>query len=135
MLPASSKKGGQAVAMAPDVCKTPAAPSPLPIPYPNMGMVNGTDGAIDKVLMENKETVVESSKIPSSKLDEPGTLGGIISGVNRGQITFKKYSSKVFAKGKKIVHLTSMTAHNGSNPNVPIGAQVAPSQTKVLVAL
>jgi hypothetical protein len=134
MLPAASKKGGQAFAF-PDVCKTPAAPSPLPIPYPNMAMLNGTDKAIDTVLMENKETVVESSKVPSSKLDELGSLGGLVSGVNRDQVTFKKYSSKVYAKGKKIVHHTAVTAHNGSNANMPAGCHVAPSQTKVFVAL
>jgi hypothetical protein len=134
MLPAASKKGGQAFAF-PDVCKTPAAPSPLPIPYPNMAMLNGTDKAIDTVLMENKETVVESSKVPSSKLDELGSLGGLVSGVNRDQVTFKKYSSKVYAKGKKIVHHTAVTSHNGSNANMPAGCHVAPSQTKVFVAL
>jgi hypothetical protein len=133
MLPASSKKGGQCFAF-PDVCKTPAAPSPIPIPYPNIGMVADTDGAIDVVLMENKETVVETSKIPSSKGDEAGTVGGVVSGVNRNQITYKKYSSKVFAKGKKVVHATAMTAHNGSSANMPAGCQVAPSQTKILVA-
>ena len=33
-----------------------------------------------------------------------------------------------------MVHLTSMTGHNGTNANVPAGVQVAPSQTKVIVA-
>src|SRR5690349_2350879 len=103
MLPAATKKGGEAFAI-PDTCMTPAAPSPLPVAYPNWGMLNQTDKVIDKVLVENKETVVESSKIPISTGDEPGTLGGIISGVNMGQVTFKKYSSKVYAKGKKVVH-------------------------------
>lgn len=134
MLPASSKKGGQAFAF-PNVCKTPAAPSPLPLPYPSIGMVNGTDKTIDNVLMENKETVVESSEIPSSKGDEPGTLKGVVSSTQGSKVKFKKYSSKVFAKGKKVVYVTAMTAHNGSNANMPAGAQVAPSQSRVLVAL
>ena len=134
MLPASSKKGGQAFAF-PDVCKTPAAPSPLPLPYPNIGMLSGTDKAIDVVLMENKETVVESSKIPSSKGDELGSLKGMVSSTCRDQIQFKKYSSKIYAKGKKIVHHTAITAHNGSNANMPAGCHVAPSQTKIIVAL
>jgi hypothetical protein len=131
---ASSKKGGQCLA-APDVCKTPAAPSPLPLPYPNIGTLSGTDKAIDKVMLEKKSTVVESSKIPSSKGDEPGTLKGVKSNTNRGEVQFKKYSSKVFAKGKKIVFHTAVTAHNGSNANMPAGCHVKPSQTKVKVAM
>ena len=39
------------------------------------------------------------------------------------------------AKGKKIVYHTAMSAHNGSNANMPAGAHVAPSQVKVLVAV
>ena len=134
MLPASSKKGGMAFAF-PDICITPAAPSPLPMPYASIGMVADSDKAIDTVLMENKETVVESSVIPKCKGDEMGTNGGIVSGVNRDRVTFKTYSSKVFAKGKKVVHFLSVTAHNGSNPNMPAGAQIIPSQMKIIVAL
>ncbi len=36
VMPASTKGGGSCFAM-PDVCITPAAPSPIPIPYPNIG--------------------------------------------------------------------------------------------------
>ena len=133
MLPGSSKKGGKAFAF-PDVCKTPAAPSPLPLPYTNLGMLSGADKVIDVVLMENKETVVETSKIPSSKGDEAGTLKGMVSSTCRDQIQFKKYSSKIYAKGKKIVFHTALTAHNGSNANMPVGCHVAPSQTKIIVA-
>lgn len=119
----------------PDVCKTPAAPSPLPLPYVNIAMLSDTDDAIDTVLMENKETVVESSEVSGSKGDELGTLKGVVSNTNRDKVKFKKYSSKVFAKGKKIVHHTALTAHNGGNANMPAGCHVAPSQTKVIIGL
>ncbi len=131
-MPAASKAGGMAQG-GPDVCKTPPAP-PVPTPYPNMGQVNSADGTIDKVVIENKETVVESSTIPSSKGDEAGTLKGLVSSTNMDQIAFKKYSSKVYAKGKKIVFHTAPTAHNGSNANAPMGAHSSPSQTTVSVA-
>lgn len=132
-MPASTKKGGMAIAM-PDVCKTPAGPSVIPIPYPNIADLQDADGAIDVVLIENKETIVESSTIPSSKGDEAGTMKGIVSSTNRDEVGFKQYSSKVYAKGKKIVHHTAMTGHNGSNANAPAGVHVSPSQTKVRVA-
>jgi len=134
MLPASTKKGGKCFAF-PDICKTPAAPSPLPLPYPNFGFVNQTDKVIDVVLMENKETVVETSQIPSSKGDEAGTLKGVVSNTNMDKVVFKRYSSKVFAKGKKIVWITAITGQNGGNSNMPAGCQIEPSQSKVIVAL
>jgi hypothetical protein len=130
---ASTKKDGMCLGF-PDVCLTPSGPSPVPIPYPNMAQVNGCDGTVDKVLMENKEVVVEDSKIPSSSGDEAGTVGGVMSGLNRGEAHFQLYSSKVYAKGKKIVFHTAVTTHNGSSPNMPAGAQLSPSQTKTMVA-
>src|SRR5262249_53391798 len=130
-MPASTKKGGMCLGF-PDVCLTPAAPSPIPIPYPNIAQVNGCDGAIDTVLMENKETVVDDAKISSPSGDEAGTAGGVMSGLNRGEAHFSLYSSKVYAKGKKIVFHTAVTTHNGSSPNMPAGAQLSPSQTKVI---
>jgi len=131
-MPAATKKGGS-TAGGPDVCKTPPAP-PVPAPYPNMGQVADSDKTVSKVVIQNKETVVESSKIPSSKGDEAGTLKGLVSNTNMSTIQFKKASSKVYAKGKKIVFHTAKTAHNGSNANAPVGAHASPSQTKVLVA-
>jgi hypothetical protein len=119
----------------PDVCKTPAPPAPpIPIPYPNLGMMNQTSGTSKKVKVMGKEAVTTKSKIPRSMGDEAGTAGGLISGKNMDQILFKKGSSKVKVEGKEWVHHTSMTSHNGSNANAPAGVQVAPSQPKVNLA-
>jgi hypothetical protein len=132
-MPASTKKGGMCLGV-PDVCQTPTSGGPVPVPYPNTAQLNGADGAVDKVLIENKETIVEDSKVPSSSGDEAGTQGGVVSGTNRDEAQFKQYSSKVYFKGKKAVHHTAITSHNGSNANMPAGTQVAPSQAKVFVA-
>ncbi len=131
-MPAATKKGGTA-AGGPDVCKTPPAP-PVPAPYPNMADLGGADKTVDKVVIENKDAVVQSSVIPNSKGDELGTLKGVVSQTGHDQVKFKKYSSKVYAKGKKIVFHTAPTAHNGSNANAPTGVHASPSQSKVLVA-
>ena len=134
MMPASSKAGGMYFAM-PDVCLTPAPPSPsIPTPYPNIAQLASTSGAVTKVLIENKETVVEGNKVSRSNGDEAGTDGGVTSGCTGGQVEPKVFSSKVFFDGKKPVFLTSMSAHNGSNANAPTGAQIVPSQLKVFVA-
>lgn len=134
LLPASSKAGGTCFAM-PDVCLTPAPPGPpVPVPYPNTAQVASTNGAVEKVLIENKETVAEGAKMPRSSGDEAGTNGGVSSGVNMGPVEPKVFSSKVFLDGKKAVFLTSRTGHNGTSANMPAGMQVAPSQAKVFVA-
>ncbi|RLB64192.1 MAG: type VI secretion protein [Deltaproteobacteria bacterium] len=133
MLPATTKAGGKCVG-APDTCKLPTPTGPVPTPYPNMGQASNAKDVIKKVKIEKKETVVESSAVKNSKGDELGSLKGMISQTHRKDVKFKKYSSKVYAQNKKIVHHTAMTTHNGTNPNLPTGAHVDPSQTKVMVA-
>lgn len=134
MFPASTKGGGACFAF-PDVCKTPAPPaSPVPIPYPNTGMLNQAVKTSTKVKFCNKEAVTTKSEIPRSMGDEAGTAGGVISGSNMDKVTFKNGSSKVKVEGRPCVHLTSPTAHNGTNANVPCGAVIAPSQVKVIIA-
>ncbi len=57
----------------------------------------------------------------------------MVSGKNMDQVQPKMFSMTVFAGGKKVVMLTSMSAHNGSSANMPAGAMIAPSQAKVIV--
>lgn len=134
MLPASSKEAGLFFAM-PDVCLTPAPPGPpVPVPYPNSAQAAAANGAVLKVLIANKETLAEGCKIPNSSGDEAGSNGGVTSGTTMGPVEPKMFSSKVFAGGKKVVFVTALSAHNGTNANMPAGAQVVPSQAKVLVA-
>ncbi|MBL4608678.1 MAG: DUF4150 domain-containing protein [Pseudomonadales bacterium] len=134
IFPASTKAGGQCLAV-PDVCLTPAPPAPpVPIPYPNIGMVNQASKTSTKVKFAGKAVVTKKSEIPRSSGDEAGVNKGVVSGMNMDKVTFKKGSSKVKIQGQPCVHLTTMTGHNGSNANNPAGAQIAPSQTKVIIA-
>lgn len=134
IFPASSKGGGTCFAM-PDVCLTPAppSPSPIPIPYPNTGMVNQAKKTAKKVKFAGKEAVTKKSEISRSMGDEAGTNKGVMSGMNMGKICYKKGSSKVKAQGQQVCHLGSVTGHNGTSANMPAAAQIAPSQTKVIV--
>jgi hypothetical protein len=146
--PAATKKGGMAQA-TPDVCMVPAPPPPagpggIPTPFVNMASLSSTDKTISKVVMENKETIVEDSEVPSTKGDEAGCAQappspvpkGVVSQKNMSKAVFKKYSSKVKAKGKAIVTHTAITSHNGSgNANMPAGVHSTPSQSKVIVGL
>jgi len=131
MIPVTTKAGGVCFAF-PDVCLVPAVPSPVPTPLPNTAQCCDATDTVGEVLVENQEVVVESSSIPRSSGDEAGTGGGVMSGTFMGVVKFKTSSSKVIAKGKRVVLMGAVTAHNGQSANMPAGSQIAPSQAKVL---
>lgn len=134
MMPATTNGGGQCVAF-PDVCKTPSPAGPVPIPYPNIAMLTQAKGSTcsSKVKIMGKKAVTVKTEISMSSGDEAGSVGGVISNKIKGEAKFKNGSSKVSVEGNKLVYVTCMTGQNGSNANMPAGAQVAPSQTKVTV--
>ncbi len=133
MFAACTVEGGNCMAF-PDVCLVPAPPGPaVPTPFINTGACAQATGTVASVLVKGSAVIVESSRIPISSGDEPGVAGGVVSGINLGEISFKSASEKVRAKGKRVVMLTSRTAHNGSNANAPMGFVQTPSQTKVLL--
>lgn len=130
MFPVVTKGGGQAAGF-PDVCKVPAPAPPgfVPSPFPNMARPSSASGTVAQVKICRKDTVVINSKIPSSNGDEAGVQKGMVMPQHRGECAFVRPSIKVKAKGKAVVLLTANTTHNGRN--CPVGAVVAPSQTKV----
>lgn len=136
MLPASTKQSGTCMG-TPDVCKTPSPGGPVPIPYPNIAQcAQAQPGSFPlKVKFSGANALVQTSKITMSSGDEAGSAGGgVISNMIKGPCEFKLGSMKVKLEGKGAAYVTAMVAHNGSNPNMPAGAQVAPSQVKVMVA-
>jgi len=134
IFPASTKGGGQCLAM-PDVCLTPAPPAPpVPIPYPNTGMINQAKKTAKKVKFAGKEVLTKKSEIPRSMGDEAGVNKGVVSGMNMSKVVFKKGSAKVKVQGQPCIHLTSITGHNGSNANMPSGCVLKCNQNKVILA-
>lgn len=145
MTPVASKEGGQAVAVAPDVCFIPAPPPPplgpggIPTPFPNLGACAQATKTSRVVLIRNKESLVEGSEIPSSRGDEAGCSTivppgqkGVVSMKNMAKVEFKKHSSKVKFEGKGVVALSVPTTHNAGNT---AGLLSVPSQTTVLASL
>jgi hypothetical protein len=132
----TTKAGGQCAATAPDTCKTPSPAGPVPIPYPNMADTAQADAGkcSSKVMVVGKAVVHKSSEIPMSSGDEAGSAGGVVSGKIKGEVLFRKFSSKVKVEGNAVVYQTCTTSHNGKSANVPAGIQAAPSQAKVKVA-
>jgi len=55
----------------PDICKTPSAPGPIPIPYPNIAKSSDTSKGTKKVKIDGKEVMTKSSSYKKSTGDEP----------------------------------------------------------------
>ncbi len=99
----------------PDVCKTPAGPSIVPIPYPNIGKASDASGGPDSVLIDGKMPMVKGAKYSTSTGDEAGTVGGIISGKTKGACEFMLYSFDVKFEGKHVCRLGDSLFHNDKN--------------------
>ncbi len=109
------KGSGGMSAVFPDVCKTPAAPSPIPIPYPNIGKSSDTSQGPTKVKTDGKMPMVKGAKYSRSSGDEAGTLGGVISGVNMSVCEYMMYSFDVKFEGKNVCRMGDPMWHNKKN--------------------
>jgi len=125
--------GAQAFANVPDFCLTPAAPSPISLPYPNMASTAMADpgSIVEKVLIVAMSALNLASKILLSNGDEPGTAGGGVA-THRimGETRFTVGSTKVMIGGKPGVRLSCMTTQNNANTT---GLVASPSQTVVML--
>ena len=57
----------------PDVCKTPSAPGPIPIPYPNIAKSSDTSKGAKKVKTDGEMVMVKGDHYEESTGDEAGT--------------------------------------------------------------
>lgn len=125
--------GAQAVATVPDVCLTPAVPSPIPVPYPNLASTSMADpgSIVEKVLISAMPALNLSSTILLSNGDQGGTAGGgVASHRIMGETRFIVGSMKVMIGGKPGVRLSCMTTQNNANTT---GLVVSPSQSTVML--
>jgi len=100
----------------PDVCKTPAPPAPpIPIPYPNIAKSSDTTNGAKKVKTDGSMPMVKGAKYMISTGDEPGSIGGIISGVIKGEAEFMLYSFDVKFEGKNVCRMGDPMFHNKKN--------------------
>ena len=120
----------------PDTCLTPAAPSPVPVPYPNIAMLPTAMPPTTalKVLIMMMPAHNIGTTIPLSNGDQPGCApGGVASGIIMGPSRHMKGSVKTFYGGMPGTRsLMDMTMQNSTNcPG--IGMTTVPSQTKIMV--
>ncbi|MCH9687511.1 MAG: DUF4150 domain-containing protein [Deltaproteobacteria bacterium] len=106
--------GGMSIVF-PDVCKTPSPAGPVPIPYPNIAQASDTSGGPSTVKCDGKMPMVKGATYSKSSGDEAGTVGGVVSGVNRDAAEFMMYSFDVKMDGKNACRLGDPLFHNKKN--------------------
>ena len=114
----------------PDVCLTPAVPSPIPIPYPNMAMgptaiPSQFNSMILGAPMHNLATTT-----PLTNGDNAGVVLGVASGTVMGPSRHLTAAFTILVGGTPATRLTSMSLQNSTN--IP-GCRVVPSQVLVLL--
>ena len=129
-MPITTDDGGICFAF-PNVCLTPAPPSPdVPIPYPSIGQLSEAIDTSEDVLAGGAKVVTEASQIEKTTGDEAGTSKGVPSGTQGDKVTFPKGSSSVFANGNAVIRMFDTTEQNagnavgtvlGGNPTVLVG--------------
>ncbi|XXX77196.1 PAAR-like domain-containing protein [Sorangium sp. So ce134] len=115
------RKTGNAwvVCIEPDVCKTPIGDEMKPVPYQIRAcLAAGVDEA-STVRLGTFDTTTMASRITRVEGDEPGTGGGVKSGVNLGYCRPISHSTTVQAQGNNIIYHTSLYAMNCAGPNGP----------------
>lgn len=106
---------GISSATIPDVCKTPSPAGPVPIPYPNIASQSSLKGGTSTVKAKGKMIAVKGSQYGRSNGDEPGTAGGVKSGVNMKATDWITYSFNVKLEGKNACRHTDKKFHNNKN--------------------
>ena len=109
------KKSGGSSTVFPDVCKTPVGSSVVPIPYPNTGKASDTAKGPSTVTFDGEMPMVKGSIYSKSIGDEPGRMGGVISGVQKDECEFMMYSFDVKVEGKNLCRLGDPLFHNKKN--------------------
>jgi hypothetical protein len=109
------KGSGGMSTVFPDVCITPAAPSPIPLPYPNIGQSSDTSQGPTTVTTDGQMPMVKGAQYARSSGDEAGTNGGVLSGVNMNVCEYLLYSFDVKFEGNNVCRLGDPLWHNKKN--------------------
>ena len=114
----------------PDVCITPAAPSPLPIPYPTLAMGPMAVPNCPTILIMGAPAHNMGTTIPMTNGDNAGVLLGVASGTVMGPSRHLTGAFTVLFHGMPATRLSSVSLQNSTN--CP-GVRVVPSQPLVLI--
>lgn len=115
------KRGTNAtiICMAPDVCKTPIGNAVVPLPYMIVSRLDWAKMTVPKVKITNKEAFTMASRTDKVVGDEPGSIGGIKSNVNRGWCRPIANHCTVLIGGRELIQNDNLYEMNCAGPNGP----------------
>lgn len=106
--------GGVSHNTLPDVCKTP--PLAVPVPYENEAYSSDLIKGSVSVFADGGNSIGNmGSQFARSVFDEPGSMGGVLSGTNRAETSWISHSFDVFIEGKPACRLTDKLFMNHGN--------------------
>ena len=105
-MPIGARKDARfyAVTLAPDVCLTPIGPVMVPVPYMLYSSFEGSSKCMGSVRFNQEPSfTLDHSLTPTVVGDEPGTGGGVKSGVHCGKVWADDASVNVRVEGRRVV--------------------------------
>ncbi len=122
------RDSGGTVVTSPDVCQTQIGIAVVPVPYVNTARSTDTTQGSSTVTMDSNPVMLSGSVFSTSSGDEPGTIGGVSSGVNKGKARFLTTSSDVIVEGKPVGRRMDLMVSNlSSSGNTPPAALQQPN--------
>jgi hypothetical protein len=114
----------------PDVCLTPATPSPVPTTYPNTATGSAAVPSQFTTIICAGPAHNLGTTVPSTNGDEAGTATGVASGTVMGPSRHILGANTVLIGGMPVTRMTSSTLQNSTNAS---GCRLSPSQVTVIV--
>lgn len=112
-----SGKNAIITCLAPDVCKMPVSSAVVPIPYMIISKLDWSKKTIKHTKMTGLEAFNMDSRTNKVTGDEPGSLGGVVSGVNKGWCRPQSNKTGVFIDGAEILQNNNLYEMNCAGPN------------------
>lgn len=112
-------KGGQIMCLAPDVCNTPAPNGTVPVPYMIVSLLDWAQRTARTTKFGDQEAFTMFSRTDRVAGDEPGTAGGVVSGVNMGWCRPISSKSTVFIEGFQTIQNDCLFDMNCAGPEGP----------------
>ncbi|MEL7092185.1 MAG: DUF4150 domain-containing protein [Pseudomonadota bacterium] len=114
-----SGKQGKIICLAPDVCLTPVGNAIVPIPYMIISQLSWAETTAPSTILTGQEAFTMASRTNKVTGDEPGTKGGVKSGVNKGYCRPISKKTNVFVEGRELIQNDNLYDMNCNGPNGP----------------
>ena len=124
-----SGKSAKVICLAPDVCLTPVGNSIVPIPYMITSELSWSQKTVKHTTFTGQEAFNMNSRTDKVTGDEPGSKGGVVSGVNKGWCRPQSKKTSIFVDGKELIHndnLYEMNCNGADGPSNTVGKLLYP---------